>query len=778
MGYACCVDNSGNIYISGESNTLLGTGVATPGSHQTTFAGGNKDGFLVKFNSNGIRQWGTYYGGSANEVGNACVTDALGNVYLSGSTMSNNAIATAGSHQATFGGVLDAYLVKFNTNGVRQWGTYYGGGAIDVSDFSCAIDASGNIYLAGETETLAGGGPIIATPGTHQTTYGGLGDGFLVKFNSNGVRQWGTYYGGNSAEYTSGCSTDASGNVYVSGRTYSSNGNSIATPGAFQTAFVGGAYCSYVIKFNANGLREWGTYVGSVNWGTACATVGTGTVYLTGFTGLNTPYEISTPGSFQSTFGGTVDAFLVKLTDCPSTSSSQNVSACDSYTWPVNNMTYTSSGTYVARLTNSTGCDSLVILNLAINNTMSSVSITECDSYTWPVNNTTYTTSGIYTETLTNMLGCDSVITLNLTINNPSDGYLNVLECDSYTWPANNMTYTSSGVYTTILSNTLGCDSIVTLNLTIKHHSNGYQMVSACGAYTWPANNVTYSVSGTYSTILVNSVGCDSIIELHLVMNNSSSVIDVIACNNVSSPSGNYNWTNSGVYMDTIPNAIGCDSIITVNLTVNHSSTSSVSISACDSYTWPVNNMTYSNGGTFSAILTSSLGCDSSITLNLNLVDSPDTSISINGITLISNASGVNYQWIDCNNGNGLILDAVNQSYSPSINGLYAVVIDNGICKDTSACIPINTVGIVENSLTENVKVHPNPTNGLVIIQFDEFQQWIEISLYSVSGQLLSNSSYLNSDNITYDLSSHAIGLYLLKISYGENQQVIYLMKG
>src|SRR5690606_28628441 len=101
---------------------------------------------------------------------------------------------------------------------------------------------------------------------------------------------------------------------------------------------------------------------------------------------------------------------------------------------------------------------------------------------------TNYTSSGVYTATLTNINGCDSVVTLNLTINNSNTGSQTVTACNSYTWSANSTNYTASGVYTATLTNINGCDSVVTLNLTINNSNTGSQTVTACDSYTWAAN--------------------------------------------------------------------------------------------------------------------------------------------------------------------------------------------------------------------------------------------------------------------------------------------------
>ena len=194
----------------------------------------------MKFNTSGIRQWGTYYGGSDDDLVFSSVIDGSGNVFIVGSTDSNTGavIATVGAHQSVYGGgTSDAYLVKFNSAGQRQWGTYYGGNGDDFGN-DCTVDITGTVCLVGSTDSNAGA--VIATPGAHQFVYGGgTSDSFLVKFNSSGLRQWGTYYGGNGLDVGNCCSIDATGNVYLGGITDSNTGTVIATAGAHQSVYGG-----------------------------------------------------------------------------------------------------------------------------------------------------------------------------------------------------------------------------------------------------------------------------------------------------------------------------------------------------------------------------------------------------------------------------------------------------------------------------------------------------------------------------------------------------------
>ena len=614
-GLSCATDASGNIYLSGYTTST--SGIATTGAHQTTYGGGSNDAFLVKFNSSGVRQWGTYYGGTGYDYSFSCATDASGNIYLAGWTNSTSGIATTGAHQTTYGGgSYDAFLVKFNSSGVRQWGTYYGGTGYDYS-FSCATDASGNIYLSGDTRSTSG----IATTGAHQTTYGGGSyDAFLVKFNSSGVRQWGTYYGGRGYDRGLSCATDTSGNIYLSGATYSTSG--IATTGAYQDT-LRGSYDAFLVKFNSSGVRQWGTYYGGTGGDDiySCATDASGNIYLSGDT--RSTSGIATTGAYQDTLKGGVDACLVKFFDCKTSYSQDTITACDSYKW-IDGVTYTASNTSAKdTLVNAAGCDSVVTLNLTINNSTTGTDVqTACDSYKW-IDGVTYTSSNTSAkDTLVNAAGCDSVVTLNLTINSNTGTDVQTA-CDSYTW-INNITYTSSNTSAKdTLVNAAGCDSVVTLNLTINNSNTGTDVQTACDSYKW-IDGVTYTASNTSAKdTLVNAAGCDSVVTLNLTINNSNTGTDThTACDS-------YKWIDGVTYTssntsakDTLVNAAGCDSVVTLNLTINNSNTGTDTQTACDSYKW-IDGVTYTASNTSAKdTLVNAAGCDSVVTLNLTINNS------------------------------------------------------------------------------------------------------------------------------------------------------------
>jgi hypothetical protein len=312
-------DGLGNVVLVGSTSSSVGTTMATVGSHQSSFNGGSDDGFVVKFNSAGVRQWGTYYGGNGSDGAAYISLDLANNIYVSGNTTSigTTEIATPGSHQTTFGGVNDGYLVKFNPSGVRQWGTYYGGSVGDYV-YNSATEASGNVIMVGQTDSNVG--TSIATAGSHQSVNGGLTDAFIVKFNTNGVRQWGTYYGGESGDYGFGCTFDVASNIYMVGVSSSTITGAIGTPGAFQTTYTPISDDSYIVKFNSVGVRQWGTYYGGAGMDQiySCAIDPAGNLIVAGVSeaASSTGTLIATAGQYQSTYaGGSVDGFLAKFTN-------------------------------------------------------------------------------------------------------------------------------------------------------------------------------------------------------------------------------------------------------------------------------------------------------------------------------------------------------------------------------------------------------------------------------------------------------------------------------
>jgi len=143
---------------------------------------------------------------------------------------------------------------------------------------------------------------------------------------------------------------------------------------------------------------------------------------------------------------------------------------------------------------------------------------------------------------------------------------------------------------------------------------------------------------------------------------------------------------------------------------------------------------------------------------------------------MTSNNAGANYQWLDCNNNNAIILSENGQSYTPISNGNYAVQLTENGCIDTSDCILINTIGIIENNFESRVSLYPNPTNGLFSIDLGEIFDVAIISINDIHGKLIDSKSITSAQIIDLSIDQPA-GIYLVSITAGDKKAVIRLMK-
>ena len=593
-----------------------GTGIATPlattsGSESVTAC----DSYTWSANAQTYSIGGSYI---ATLTGtNGCDSIATLNLTINNSTSGSESITAC-----------DSYTWSANAQTYSIGGTYT---ATLTGTNGC--DSIATLNLTINTST-SGSESVTAcdsyTWSANAQTYTTSGAYTAVLTGTNGCDSTATL------NLTINNSTSGSESVTACGSyTWSANAQTYSTSGTYTTVLTGANGCDSTATLNLTINNETSssesvTACESYTWSANAQTYTTGGTYIAVLTGTN----------------GCDSTVSLNLTINNATSGSESVSACGSYSWSANAQTYTASGSYTAVLTGSNGCDSTATLNLTINNaTSGSESVTACDSYTWSANAQTYTTSGSYTAVLTGTNGCDSIATLNLTINNATSGSESVTACESYTWAANAQTYTSSGTYTALLPGTNGCDSTVTLNLTINTSTSGSETITACDSYTWSANAQTYSTSGTYTALLTGTNGCDSTATLNLTINNSTAGSESItACDSYTWSANAQTYTASGTYTAVLTGANGCDSTATLNLVINNSTSGSQAVTACDSYTWSANAQTYSTSGIYTAVLTGSNGCDSTATLNLTVNNSIVTSETITEcITYTWPANGQTY---------------------------------------------------------------------------------------------------------------------------------------
>ena len=177
-------------------------------------------------------------------------------------------------------------------------------------------------------------------------------------------------------------------------------------------------------------------------------------------------------------------------------------------------------------------------------------------------------TPGNYIVTYTTSVTCPNCSSVSLTINNSTTSTDVKVACESYTW-INGMTYTvSNNTAKDTLTNSVGCDSIIYLNLTINYSNSETVAIASCYSYESPSGNYTWTTAGTYQDTILSNAGCDSIITINLTIDTTTyGSHDISSCFSYNSPSGK-TWTTSGVYQDTISNISGCDSVLTIDVTI------------------------------------------------------------------------------------------------------------------------------------------------------------------------------------------------------------------
>ena len=422
------------------------------------------------------------------------------------------------------------------------------------------------MYLAGLANSNSG----IAYNGFKSTHGGGYWDIFLVKFNSAGARQWATYYGGSQIEHPQGLSITNSGDIYISGVTYSSDSS---------------AY---------NG--------------------------------------------FQNTHGGQSDALLVKLKDsfCQPTSDTIYDSLCFNTGIWFNGANRFNSGTYFDTLVNAKGCDSFLTLKLFIRPKVSNtINQFICTGQSYLFNGILRTTSGTYFDTLMNNQGCDSFLTLNLSVKSSDTLHVFDTICETQSYLFNNQTFFNSGIYRDTFMSSQGCDSFIFLHLYVKDSSyHLFSHITPCDPNaSFMFNGLARTQSGTYSAKYLNAVNCDSTAVLNLTIRKPSSFsFPRSLCPGDSFMFNGSPRTTTGTYVQTIinGNSVGCDSTVTLNLIVlTNPAPITNQVSGCSPFTY--NGKTYMNSTTFLDTIKSVLGCDSLYRTNIiQLKPPPITAPEVN----------------------------------------------------------------------------------------------------------------------------------------------------
>lgn len=323
-------------------------------------------------------------------------------------------------------------------------------------------------------------------------------------------------------------------------------------------------------------------------------------------------------------FVDTLVTVNLTVTEVPTTEFNESI--CDGAVYTGNGFTgLMQDGVYKRKLSSSIGCDSIVTLTLSVVSPAETfVKDTICfgSKYVWEGKE--YTRAGLYTDTLVSKVtGCDSIVTLSLSVADIIRTTASVNICFGETYQFGSQTISASGEYQEVFKTLDGCDSLVTLNATVL--PNYRQTINAVindGEVYNDNGFIGLTMSGEYELPLQSVDGCDSTIILNLtVLKDVSVVLDVIICSGQSYTLGSTTITESGQYTETFKTAAGKDSVVVVNATVLPDLRKTITDTICAGEVYNENGFENLSGtGTYTLELTSVDGCDSTLILNLTVL--------------------------------------------------------------------------------------------------------------------------------------------------------------
>ena len=507
---------------------------------------------------------------------------------------------------------------------------------------------------------------------------------------------------------------------------------------------------------------------------------------------------------------------------CINSFGTDNVTACGSYTW-IDGINYTSNNntaTFVGQ--NATGCDSIVSLNLSINNTTTPIGSTSqifCNSAI--VND--LVASGSTIQWYANAAG-GLPLASSMSLVNGATYYAsqNVSNCESTSRLAVTVTINSPaplGSSTQIFCNSAIVNDLIASGSTIQWYDS-----QSGGSPLAPTTNLlngnTYFASQTIS-------GCESISRLSVS----------VSINDPSAPLGssNQSFCNSATLDDLIASGStiqwydsqsgGSPLTPTTNLLNNNTYYASQTISGCESITRlsvsvsidepsaPIgsSNQTFCNSATVNDLIatgstiqwydsqsggspltpTTNLlnnntyyasqtisGCESASLLSVNVVINSvsDITTSLSGITISSNNTLASYVWLDCGNNFSILSGDTSQNFTPTVNGSYSVQLTENGCVDTSLCVTISSVSLFENTFMDNLKVYPNPNSGNFTVDIGQVTDKVDVTVLDLQGRILLRKVFTQTQLFQMNLNDSA-GIYIVSIASEHGNSLVRIVK-
>ena len=421
---------------------------------------------------------------------------------------------------------------------------------------------------------------------------------------------------------------------------------------------------------------------------------------------------------------------------------------CQGNTYNENGFNVDSAGTYIRNLQTIYGCDSIVTLNLSIEEPQqTNLNMAICEGSTYSENGFNVDEAGVYIRSLQTVNGCDSIITLTLSVNPVANTTLSAAICEGTTYTENGFNVSEAGTYTQNLQTVNGCDSIVTLTLSVNPVESTTLSAAICEGTSYTENGFNVSEAGTYTQNLQTVNGCDSIVTLTLSINPvANTTLSVAICDGTTYTENGFNVSEAGTYTQNLQTVNGCDSIVTLTLSVNPVESTTLSAAICEGTSYTENGFNVSEAGTYTQNLQTINGCDSIVTLNLTI--NPTYNITIDA----SINEGETYE----ENG-----------FSESEAGTYVHTLqaENGCDSVITLNLTVNSSlnDVVANAI--EVSLYPNPANAYTILKVEGLKEQTPVYLFDIQGRKLKEYIMnIGQETLRIDLGDLPKGVYTVML--------------
>jgi len=507
-GFGVTCDKAGYVYITGRFQDTVDF---DPGPDTAwVIARAGTDIFIAKYDTAGNYVWAKGMGGPGTEEGRAIAVDGAGNVYVTGfftSTVDFDPDPASVANR-TSAGSNDVFLAKYSASGNYLWAGSMGGGtssSYNDQSYGMAVDGSGNAYITGVFYLKADFDPD--TTKVANLNAKGIYDVFLAKYDSSGKYVWAKNMGGPNFDYGQSVTLDGAGNIYITGRFIGTSDFDPDTTKLANLISAGNKYDVFLAKYDSAGNYIWAKSMGGTgdDYGQGVATDAVNNVYITGWFGGASDYDPDTPGTAILTSANNFDfdVFLAK---------------------------YDSSGHYL--WAGSMGTANLLDEGFGV--ATDGKGNAYCTGY---FEATAYFSPAFGTADSLTAAAATDIFMLKLGCNDTTSFHITEVRCGESSYTLNGETYTASGIYTQHLPNAAGCDSILTLDLTLSQISkpvinvSGY-VLSVTGTYTtyqWIGGDTslpgatgsayTVTVNGNYRVAVTNQDGCTDTSDVYTVTN-------------------------------------------------------------------------------------------------------------------------------------------------------------------------------------------------------------------------------------------------------------------